>query len=143
MDEETKYNESCNFMRHYSNCSLTIRVIAIAQGLVLMSAWGIAIKNNVENMLLILISVFGILFTLLLHSMHRGYLTAVNVYAGVAEQLEASKNNNNPVSTYNAVRSDIYKNILVKAVTIHATFTLVGLAFIGLLIFSCYRYVGQ
>ena len=136
------YTEGCNFIRHYSNCSLTVRIIALVQGLVILSAWGYVLVKVPCAIYLFFISLFGLLFTGLLFFMHQGYLRAANDHTKVVIRIEEQFNNVfGPVKGYDEIREKRYNSFFVKFRTMHATFTIIGIAFVCCLIYSLYRLV--
>lgn len=136
------YTEGCNFIRHYSSASLNVRFGALVQGLALLSAWGYTLFRtpHPNAMALMLISLFGLLFTTLLFFMHRGYLRAADEYTAIVIEIEKSDSNTvlGPVRGYEEKRREIYRSLFVRYVTIHATFSLIGAAFCICLIYSIY-----
>jgi len=134
------YTEGCNFVRHYSNCSLTVRALAVVQGLVLLSAWTYTFLTEPNPLCLFFVAVFGLLFTLLLFGLHWGYYMACQEYSKYVIDLEELGNGEShqvgPVGTYEAVREPRFKPLWRKLATIHAPFTLIGVAFTLLIILS-------
>lgn len=137
MNSSAFYSEGCNFIRHYSNSSLTVRIAALVQGLVLLSAWTFVLLNKPqEPEYLVFVSAFGLAFTGLLYLLHAGYLRATKEYTAAVIDIEG--NPNGPVTVYEKKRKIIYGDeenktldgkFMKRLVTIHATFSLIGLAF--------------
>ena len=139
MNDSYLYTEGCNFVRHYSNASLTVRMGALVQGLVLLSVWGYIFFTQAppNAILLLLVSLFGVLFTMFLYYMHKGYLRAVREYTKKVIEIEknASGATIGPVEGYEEIRRKIYTPF-VKFLTVHATFSLIGIAFVFCLAYS-------
>ena len=139
------YTEGCNFVRHYSNCSLTVRALAVVQGLVLLSAWAYTFFTYPNPFYLISVAVFGLLFTFLLFGLHWGYYKACQEYSkyviDLEKYVEGESYQVGPVGSYEEVRELRFKPLWSKLATIHAPFTLIGITFILLLTLSVGMWV--
>ncbi len=134
------YTEGCNFIRHYSNCSLTVRALAVVQGLVLLSAWTYTFLKDPNSLYLFGVALFGLFFTILLYGLHWGYLKACKEYSiyviGLEELGDKESHPVGPVGSYEIVRNERFKTLWIKCATIDASFTLIGVAFALLLVLS-------
>jgi hypothetical protein len=136
------YEEGCNFMRHYSTCSLNVRLMALVQGVILLSgcAYILAVVHN--PFFLTLVSLFGILMTALTLSLHVSYFQAADVFVAelvkLEEKLPAGKQNG-IVTPYDQAHQARYASFWTRLVTIHATFTLIGFAFLVFFLWGILR----
>ncbi len=81
------YKEACATARYYSSAALSIRVSAIAQGIVLMSAVGFLLRE--DNMLYAqYAALFGILFTIVLLFLHENYQRKCSLFIVEASHIE-------------------------------------------------------
>lgn len=135
MSVEKVYSEGCSFMRHYSTCSLNVRLAALVQGLILLSgcAYILAVRN--DPCFLTMVSVFGIVVTALTCSLHVGYLHAADTFAKHLLPLEKEllPDKDGVVGPYEDDHQKTYKSFWKRLVTLHATFTLIGSAFLAFL----------
>ena len=130
------YSEGCNFVRHYSNCSLNVRNAALVQGLVLVSACGYIFETLHNPLYLILAALFGLFLTLLLYNMHAGYVRAADTYADATAKVEQrlDPDGGGPVAAYERVREGRYRSTWFRFISIHATFTVITLPFLVFLV---------
>lgn len=136
------YTEGCNFIRHYSNASLTVRIGTLVQGLVLLSSWGYVYLSDPRNdILLVLVSSYGILFTALLFMLHNGYLRATIEYTNIVIKSEMCKTFIGPVLGYEKKRCEIYRSPVIRSITSHSTFSLLGIAFLLCFVSSIYLLI--
>ncbi len=102
------YKESCSTFRHYSGAALNIRVSAIAQGVVLMSAVGFLAKE--ENLVFAqYASGFGLLFTLVLLFLHENYQRKCSLFISAASIVE--KQFDLPIFPVASLQDDHKKNV--------------------------------
>ncbi len=85
---ELFYNESCEAYRHYSISIREIRIIAIVQGIVVLTGSGYLLQNKFYTGALA-VAVFGIFLTLSLWRLHKTYYrNAMSYLEYITEQLE-------------------------------------------------------
>jgi hypothetical protein len=97
-DELTKssmYTEGCNNLRHYSSAVLNARNMAIAQGLVILTAAGYLIRER-DFPSSLSVSLFGLFFTSVLYKLQDNYWSHFDVILDAVVALENSGNPNNP-----------------------------------------------
>ena len=112
LDAKALYTEGCLSLRHYSNCVLSMRAVTLAQGLVLLTASAYAITQG-RYLLSFWISAFGLLFTLVLHSLHASYWHVFDVLLPVVVRLETDNSGvglQGPWHVYNVARRERYEN---------------------------------
>ncbi len=151
MKNSQLYTEGCNFIRHYSNCSLTVRMVTLVQGLVLLSAWFYALEEVQKSVYLVLISAFGLIFTGLLFLLHLGYGRAakdyttavINIERELIDDLKKPSIENGPVIFYREKRKNRYANPIFEFATVHAPFFLIGLAFLICFAYSLVMLISQ
>jgi hypothetical protein len=131
MNLEKLYTEGCNFLRHYSNASQNVRSWVLVQGLLLLSACGYIYAGPHHPGYMTLISLFGLLLTVLLYLLHYGYYKAAETFAEQVIKIERQlvPEIDGTVAWYDKLREVRYRSFWIRAVTINATFTLVGVAF--------------
>ncbi len=127
LNKQTKYKEGSGSLRHYSTTILNIRTLTIVQGLVLISSILYLIqKGNYAN-LIIVISIFGMLFTATLYIFNKVYLSdfeSILVY--VVRELEEE---NGPWSAYKRERDSRLRKHYTNPIAHHGIFTLLGTSF--------------
>lgn len=131
------YEETCNLLRHYSNSSLTVRLMSITQGIVLLGGWLMAINGRYE-FLLVALPIFGLLFTLFLYNFHLGYYKATEHMYSVASKMESTLFDDGfrPMTSYKLSHEMKYSSILTKLLILNAPFTLIGFSYICALVAS-------
>lgn len=72
IDTKNEYAEGCNALRLYSAGVLQMRILTVAQGIVLLTIIGLLLKNG-KMTLALSAATFGILFTCLLWALQRNY----------------------------------------------------------------------
>lgn len=102
------YKEGCSTFRHYSGAALNIRVSAIAQGVVLMSAVGFLIKED-SLIFAQYASVFGLLFTLVLLFLHENYQRKCSLF--IVSAIIVEKQFSLPVFPVGALHDDHKMNV--------------------------------
>ena len=124
------YSEACNTLRHYSNASLTVRVLSVVQGIAILAAWAYALTQKISP-LMIVFPIAGILFTILLYRFHVGYFRATGFFYDEAAQLEEKLFDSGfrPIAAYHKKHDDLYGNIRGKVFTLNAPFALIGILF--------------
>lgn len=136
-DNLKAYEEACNLLRHYSNSSLTVRIMSIVQGVALLGGWVIAI-NGKFLFLLIALPFFGIFFTLFLYRFHLGYYNATAYLYSIAAQMEYKLFDQEfrPMTLYKQFHEAKYGSIKGKLFTLNAPFTLIGFSYMCALVAS-------
>lgn len=137
------YSEGAQMFRHYSNCSLTIRLSAIIQGLAIAYAGGYLFQED-RFLYALIAALFGLCFTGVLLGIYWAYDQAVNDFQRTLETLEdkppaeAEKKATSvsPFSYFAAARKKRYKSFAVRLVTLYGAFSSVGLAFIVIAVLS-------
>lgn len=139
-DNIEAYKETCNTIRHYSNSSFNVRVLSIAQGLGLLTAWGLSFEKG-NLYILVSISIFGLLFTWLLFRFHMGYFYATTYFFKLASEMEdiLFDEGFRPFNAYNKEHEKKYEGIMSKITVLNAPFALIGISFIVTLIISFFR----
>ena len=130
------YEEGAATFRHYSSCSLTIRLSVIIQGLTIMSASGYLFLQG-QFSYSFAAAVFGLYFTVVLFAVYWAYDTACGVFQknlsdleGVWSEAVSAAEVATPFSAFGAVRESRYRSFLVRALTLYGAFTSVGLGFL-------------
>lgn len=122
------YEQACENMRHYSNASLTVRIISVGQGIALLSAWAFNVART-DVFLQITLPIFGIIFTVLLFRFHKGYFRTTLVFYDIASKIEETlfEKDCRPMSAYKRHHEETYKSLASQYLTLHAPFTLIGI----------------
>ena len=125
------YQETCSIIRHYSNASFTVRLMAVVQGFTVLGAWAIILEKNVNFLLLIALPIIGLIFTLLFYKFHMGYFRATKYFYKYASNIEKELFDDGfrPIGDYDIYHDKIYNTFFNKLLTLNATFTFIGLAF--------------
>ncbi len=131
------YSETCNTLRHYSNASLTVRVLSVVQGIAILAAWAYALTQKLSPFTVVF-PVAGLLFTVLLYRFHIGYFRATAFFYDKASQMEEKlfDSDYRPIAAYNEKHREIYGNIWGKLFTLNAPFALIGTLFVLALIIT-------
>jgi len=134
------YQETCNTIRHYSNASYNVRVLVVVQGFVLLGAWILNFEKSSTNLLLA-ISLFGLVFTILLFAFHHGYFYATNFFYKLASKMEDKLFDEDfkPFSIYDVEHEKKYKSFLSQILILYAPFTLTSLLFLAALVITISR----
>ena len=91
LDIKARYSEGCTALRHYSNCVMSMRTVTVAQGIVILSAATYLASQN-RFLASILLCVFGLLFTGVLHMLQKSYWEHFeNVLRAVVEMETGNK----------------------------------------------------
>ncbi|MCG7561024.1 hypothetical protein [Pseudoalteromonas sp. McH1-42] len=130
-----KYSEGCHFIRHYSTCSLNVRILTLVQGLVVLSAWGyLFCQSKFPPSILVAVASFGVLLTTFLFRLNAGYLSAADEFAKAVVILEGAEGG--PATHYEKARESLYKNKWALFFTLNATFIFIGFTFFVCLVIS-------
>ncbi len=126
------YEETSNTIRHYSNASLTVRVMSVVQGVAILGAWVVAV-NEKQLFHQFTLPIFGLIFTFLLYRFHLGYFNATGFFYDLASKMEQELFDEGfrPINAYHTFHEKKYSGLLGKLFTLNAPFTLIGLAYIG------------
>ena len=81
------YKEACANLRHYSQAALHIRISAIAQCVVLVTAIGYLLKEN-SVIFASYASAFGLVFTFTLMKLHDSYQKKVTIFTKASSAIE-------------------------------------------------------
>ncbi|MCW5211782.1 hypothetical protein VU04_02600 [Desulfobulbus sp. TB] len=136
-DNHKAYAEACNIIRHYSNASMTVRVMSVVQGIAILGGWVVAM-NGGKGFHQQVLPMFGIIFTFLLYRFHLGYFNATAYFYELASKMEQTLFDEEfrPIDSYHNYHEDKYKGLFGKLFTLNAPFTLIGFAYICALITS-------
>jgi hypothetical protein len=139
---DTLYSESAATFRHYSNCSLTIRLSVIIQGLAILSASGYLFLQDQFSYSLAA-AMFGLYFTTVLFFIYWAYDAACGEFQRSLSELEqivvkagSMPTKAAPFVSFAAMRERRFRKFPVRALTLYGAFTSVGFAFFILAIFS-------
>ena len=94
LEKNSLYTEGCNNLRHYSSAVLNTRNMAIAQGLVILTAAGYFIREQ-EFRSSLSVSLFGLFFTSVLYKLQDNYWSHFNVILDAVVALEGDGNPDN------------------------------------------------
>ena len=121
--KENAYTEACTFARHYSSCSMSVRLACIVQGLIVLSGSGYLIlaKNYVFSAA---VALFGIVLSLIMYVIHWGYHIHVLGFLKVAEEMEKDLDIVGPITKFWQNRSS---RTTPHIFIIHGPFVLIGL----------------
>ena len=124
------YRETVSMVRHYSNASLAVRMVTIAQGIVILAAWSLAYAKG-DFLICMLLGSLGLVFNLLLFRFHKAYYDAINEYGIVADQIETfTEPEARPISHFRVFRKKYKKSFLLRMTSINSAFTFTALAFV-------------
>lgn len=143
VDEKLKvYSEVCGTLRHYSNASLTVRVVSIVQGIGLLIAWAYVLSKAGPKYSLA-IPIAGFLFTALLYRFHMGYFRAIGFFYEQADKMERDlfEEPYRPFGTYENYHKNKYENFLGRFFTLNVPFTLIGFLFVIALVVNAWFYL--
>jgi len=130
------YQEACQNLRHYSTCILHMRILTVAQGiLVLTGAAALLIRDQLW--LSITASVFGLLFTALLFSLHRNYwlhFRAMLRTAVAFEERLTVNDLNGPWAKYNSARRARHQRWFWRISAVEGPFVLLVVSFLVLIV---------
>ncbi len=136
------YIEACNTFRHYSTASMTIRIISIAQALVIVSGVGILLKgSNSEEALFA--SVFGFLFTIVLFRLHAAYFKNAMTIANHISKIEKNYGHNEfgGIRSFMAERNLRLNSFWKEKSVIHGPHIFFSFAFIFLISYTTYLVI--
>ncbi len=144
IDPLKAYTEACNTFRHYSNASLQVRLASVAQGIVLLGAWALAVLHKSQH-IEIFVPISGLFFTGLLYRFHMGYYRATESFFKAAAKMESKffDEDCRPVTGYNQEYEMRFGSRKEKILTLNAPFTFVGAMFLLALIISAIRLISQ
>jgi hypothetical protein len=90
-DLKTQYSEGCTALRHYSLCVFNVRVVTIAQGLILLAgAFALLQKGSVIPAMVA--SIFGVFFSAALWALQRSYWLCFNAILSTVLAFEKASN---------------------------------------------------
>jgi hypothetical protein len=131
MEENIKaYSEACNTIRHYSNASLSIRLLTIVQGVVILVAWIVNFHQS-DSIVFGALPIFGLLFTFLLFLFYNSYYRTTSFFYNLTSKMEDTLFDEDfrPFKMYNRYHHDKYKTIWSKIIYLWSPFLLIGLLF--------------
>lgn len=102
------YQEGCASLRHYSTCVLNTRTITIAQGFALLTASTYLVSQE-RYALSLSVSAFGLLFTVILHSLLSSYGRVFEVMLPAVIQLESKSSEPEIKGPWQAYNADLQK----------------------------------
>lgn len=134
------YSESSQMFRHYSNCSLTIRLSAIIQGLAIASASGYLFQEG-KFLYPLVAALFGLFFTGVLFGIYWAYDQAIVSFHDTLKRLEGEVTEEVsrdvcPFSAFAAMREKRYKSFVFRLITLYGAFFSVGMAFVAMAVLS-------
>jgi hypothetical protein len=88
-DLKVQYSEGCTALRHYSLCVFNVRVVTIAQGLILL-AGAAALWQKDSFTSAMVASLFGVFFSAALWALQRSYWMCFNAILSAVLILERS-----------------------------------------------------
>jgi hypothetical protein len=137
------YSEICNIFRHYSNASLTVRVLLIVQGMALLIAWAYVITKS-EPKYALFFPICGFIFTWLLYRFHMGYFRTTIFFANQASNIEKElfEKMYRPITAFQEYHKGLFDNFYGKFFTLNAPFTLIGILFILVFIINLVICIG-
>jgi hypothetical protein len=131
-DLKSQYSEGCGALRHYSLCVLNLRIVAIAQGLLLLGAGGALLKQSLLGAAAV-VAAFGLLFTAVLWAIQRSYWTCFDAIFQAVIEIEKrgapGLEHRGPWNAYASARRTAYEQTWWKLLVRHAPYALLALAF--------------
>ncbi len=122
------YAETCNTIRHYSNASLTVRVMSVVQGMALLGVWAVNLPKG-EVATDVVVPLFGLLFTIFLFRFHIGYFKATEYFYKIATRMEKElfASDFRPFGEYDKCHTEWYATQFDRLTILHVPFTFIGL----------------
>jgi hypothetical protein len=141
-----RYSEGYNALRHYSGSVMNVRTLAIVQGFTVAGAAGYLLRQG-EYVFSFYVSVFGILFTVLLYSLQRNYwlhfkafldyVIGVELYmGGIGANLSVG-----PWSVYNEKRRKRHRRWWWSISAIHGPSLLLLLALVLIMVYDIWAVI--
>jgi len=148
LDLKAQYSEGCTALRHYSLCVFNVRVVTIAQGLILL-AGSSALLQKGSIIPAIVASIFGVFFSAALLALQRSYWMCFEAILSTVLALEKSSSISSepigPWSSYDKQSDIAFKKrwwiILVKYGPYGLFFTFFVLVFILALGQAVLKYI--
>lgn len=133
---ETKdtYSEAMHVFRHYSLAAMNLRVIVLAQGLVILSGTGLLMAKK-EYLYSAASAVFGCIFTLSLLLFHKNLQQKLDSIVEIVLSLESSINDGQGFMTQYKPKHEAHSRGLYKELTVVSVFFI--------LMFSAFIAVGS
>src|ERR1051325_6115579 len=131
---KAKYSEGCSALRHYSVCVLNTRTITIAQGFAILTGAIYTIKEGLFPTSFC-ISIFGLLFTVVLNRLQRNYWLHCNAILEVVVELET----NGPWTAYSVQRTKRHEQKIWRILVIDGPFYLLVIALVTLNLYNAYK----
>jgi hypothetical protein len=123
------YAEGGSALRHYSLCIFNLRVVTVAQGLVLVTGSTLLLKDS-YFISAGAVSIFGILFTLALYAMQRSYWICFDSVLTSVLKIESDiAGQSGPWVAYDAAKDRAYGRLWWKILVKHGPFWLFWLGF--------------
>ncbi len=131
------YKETCTTFRHYSQAALNIRLLFIAQSVILLSTFGYFFINN-ELKYAIFVAGFGIAFTYTLMILHQNYQRVCSTLVDCASEIEKKSTNLNifPMHELNKSHTKSVKTIKGEIQIVNGMFYLMIASFIFLVVYA-------
>lgn len=146
IDQQSRYVEGCNALRHYSSCVMNVRTIAIAQGFVILSGTIYLVAQNAFIPSLCL-ALFGFLFTAVLQSLQKSYWehfdTILDAVVTLEEHANGNSNSFGPWSTFKQHRSGQYEKPLWRLLVRHGPFAVLLLGLFGISVYDVFKALGR
>jgi hypothetical protein len=137
VDLKSQYSEGGSAVRHYSLCILNVRVVTLAQGLILLAGASFLIR---EGMLFLsfVVSAFGLFFSVVLWALQRSYWVCFDCMLDAVIRLEEYSRPSDlplgPWASYKVRRKDAYGQLWWRLTVKHGPYWLLALAFAGLIL---------
>jgi len=133
LSHQEKYKEACTVIRHYSNCVIGVRTVAIVQGLVVVGCAGF-LSKEARSGFAIATSGFGLLLTFVLFTFHRSYLAYFNrVLAYVVQDLERG---DGPWSRYDLEREHLRSWRWYRVAHLYGAVSVIAIALAGVALYN-------
>jgi len=129
------YEETGKALRHYSNCLIKARTLALVQGFAIIGASGILLNKQFPGYYFILLGLFGLLMSFALWRLQNVYLKHFDGFLNSAMSLEPRQG---PWTLYNSLRSSWYSKWWKRCLKIHFPFFLIMAACLALIVLGVF-----
>lgn len=133
------YEERCNALRHYSSIITDLRKVTIIQGFVIVTATIFLMKENLISYSIVL-SLFGLLFTLILIRQQKNDLDIFSIFENQIKIPDNPESSDDPWVNYTILRKERLDKWWNKLSIIYGPSLLILLAFLTLLAFNICNY---
>ena len=132
-DLKAQYSEGCTALRHYSLCVFNVRVVTIAQGLILLTGAAALLQKDALTPAMVA-SLFGVFFSAALWALQRSYWMCFDAILSTVLLLEKSSNTSTnlkgPWASYKEQSGVAFGKLWWRILVKHGPYWLFALSFV-------------